>query len=318
MKNTNDELKNKNLIDESQYEFLEAIRTDKIISVFYEMRGMLYLGILLFTSGLGYIAYNNIGSIGHIIAMLLLVVAIGLGFRFVKKWALPYANSAVDTTHSYFDYLVLLTGLLIIALFTYFQVYFNLVEQLLNWSSFLAAIVFIFMAYRYDNKALLSMAITALAAAVGLSISPVNWVQGQWNDVSNLMYTSILFGILLIAIGQVSDYKKIKAHFRFTYQNFGFLIFFGGAITAVFSSSYTWFFVFLVLISAAILLYISWIFKEFLFFIYASIAGYVALTYLLFESMNEENFTIMIYYFPLSCIAYVTLLLKNKSHFAID
>jgi len=320
MKNINDELKNKNLIDDSQFQFLEAIRTDKIISIFYELRGMLYLGILLFTSGLGYIAYKNIGSIGHIVAILLIAVAIGFGFRFINKWSLPFAHNQVENEHSHYDYLVLLVGLLIIALFTYIQVYFDMVEQLLNGSSFLSAAVFVFMAYRYDNKALLALAITALAAGVGLSISPVNWVQGEWMDVENLMYTSQFFGLILIGIGQWSEYKFIKSHFRFTYQNFGLLLFFSGAIAAIFASSLAWLFVFLVVLTASFVLYYSWRLKEFLFFIYGSIAGYVAITYLIFNTLNrnEDGFYLLIYYIPISCIAYVTLLLRNKSHFAND
>lgn len=319
MQNINDELRKKGLIENDQLLFLEAIRKNKVVSVFYELSVMFYLGVMLCTFGLGYIAYQNIGNIGHIAAMLSITVVIGFGFRWINKWSIPYAKNKIESTHSYFDYLVLLVGLLIIALFTYIQVYFNLVEQLLQWSSFLSAALFIFMAYRYDNKALLSMAITALAAAVGLSISPVNWVQGEFMNVNNLMYTSIVFGSILIAFGQFSAFKDIKAHFRFTFQNFGLLLFFSGALAALFANNEKLIFSLLILSTSAITLYLTWRFKEFLFFIYGSIAAYLTITYFIFNLTLENNdYYLLIYYLPISCIAYTVVLLKNKSHFAND
>jgi|GEM_PF-654723 len=318
MNNTNKELYQRNLIDDQQYQLLEAIRTEKVVSLYYELRLMLYLGILLFTGGVGYFAYQNIGYMGHLIAMAGIGAAIIVGFYFIRKFAKPYSTIEVTVSLVYFDYVLILVSLLIISLFAYVQVYFDLVELLLNWTSFISAAIFLLMAYRYDNRALLAMAITAFAAAVGLSISPVNWAKGDWQLSSNLYNISIVLGASLAVIGQVSEYKNVKKHFRFTYQNFGLLLYFIGCLSAMFDSDYQLPYAFLTLVSAGILSWYTWVHKEFLFFIYSNLAGYIAFTYLMFEAVDHLSieYTVFIYYFPTTCIVYILLLFKKKSHFA--
>jgi len=315
MDNINNELRQRNLIDQDQYQFLEAMHTNKIISVYYELRIMLYLGILLFSGGLGYFAYQNMGETGHLLAMTLITTAISGGFIFLKKYAKPYSNLEVTANHAYFDYILVLIALLIISLFTYVQVYFDLVQLLLKSSSYISAGIFVVMAYRYDSRALLAMAITALGAAVGLSVAPINWITGDWLLQSDLYVVSIILGLLLVAAGQISQLKKIKRHFRFTYLNFGLLIYFGGCLYAMFDSNYQWIFALLSLISGGIVSKYTWQYKDFLFFIYANIAGYIAVTYLLLQTVNIWNSILIVYYFPATILGYITLLFQIRGHF---
>lgn len=320
MENINKELSDRNLINEPQFKFLEAIRTEKIISLYYELRLILYVGIMLFTAGIGYIAYQNMTDFGHIICIILIGLAIIAGFYFITKYAKPYSNQEVVVNQIYFDYILVLVSLLIISEFAYIQVYFNLVQLLLRWTSFISAAILFFMAYRYDNRALLSMGISALAAAVGISITPIDWVHGDWSITSNLYLIAIILGMLLILTGQISEKKGIKKHFRFTYVNFGLLLYFIGAVSAIFDSEYDLLFGFITLVSALLVILYTWKMKEFIFFLYASIAGYIALTYLIFEAFDKiaTSGDVYIFYFPVTCIAYIIFLVSKKSHFSND
>lgn len=317
MDNIHAELLKHNIIDEPQFQFLEALRTKKIASLYHELRLMLYLGIMLFTGGAGYFAYQNIGSVGHIIAMTVLFIAIVVGFIFIHQHSKPYSHEVVTVNHAYYDYILLLVPLLVISLLTYVQVYFDLTKYLLHWSSYITSAIFFYMAYRYDNRALLSMGISTLSAAIGLSITPIDWAKGNIEYTTSIHTTSILTGLLFIAAGQISAYKHIKKHFCFTYQNFGLLLLFAGCIASMFNNHATAFFALATIISAGLVCIYSWKFKEFLFFIYGSIAGYIAVTYLLFFIANDFdlNSTFFIYYFPLTCIGYIVLLLSRKAHF---
>jgi hypothetical protein len=311
------ELAEKNLISEEQFTILEAIRTNKIVSLYYELRLVLYLGIMLFTGGVGYLAYKNMSEVGHLLCMALIAASIVAGFYFIQKFAKPYSNSLVTVDQVYFDYILILVSLLIISLFAYIQVYFELVELLLNWTSFISTGILFLMAYRYDNKALLSMGITALAAAVGISITPVDWTQGEWMMTTNLYLTSILLGMFLLGVAEATYRIGIKKHFSFAYQNFGLILFYIGGITAMFERDNDLFFAISILLSSLFLIYYTWVKKEFLFFLYSSIAGDIALTYLLFQSIKSSgNYEIFIYYFPFTCIAYIVFLVRKKSHFA--
>jgi hypothetical protein len=320
MDNIYKELSERKLVTEKQFGFLEAIRTKKIVSLYYELRLILYLGIMLLSGGVGYFAYQNMGIIGHLLSMFLLGVAIIVGFNFIKKFAKPYTNLSVTIDLIYFDYILILVSLLVISLITYIEVYFNLVNALINWTSFFSAALLLFMAYRYDNRALLSMGITALAAAVGISISLVDWAKGDWSFTSNLYVISILLGVFLIIAEQVTYRYGIKKHFRFTFQNFGLILFFVGCIAALSDRTNGLFYALLMFVSAGILTYYTWREKEFLFFLYSNIAGYIALTYLVFKMIDrmDNGFEFYLYYFPITCISYIVFLIKKKSHFAND
>ena len=78
-----------------QLRFLEAIRTNQIVSIYSELRLILYLGIMLFTGGIGYFAWQNMGEIGHLISMAFFAAAIIVGFYFIGKFAKPYSKAQV-------------------------------------------------------------------------------------------------------------------------------------------------------------------------------------------------------------------------------
>jgi hypothetical protein len=310
----------RNLINDEQYQYLEAIRTAKVVSLYYELRLILYAGILLFTGGVGYFAYQNMGEIGHLVCMTLIGVGIAVGFHFIAKFSKPYSNLQVVVSQVYFDYILILVSLLTISLFAYVQVYFGLVELLINWTSFISAALLFLMAYRYDNKALLSMGITALAAAVGVSVTPVDWVRGEWEAAPDLYVVSILLGIALIVAEQVTFRLGIKRHFKFSLQNFGLLLYFMGGIAAIFDSNNGISYAVLMAVSAGFVIWYAWQWKAFLFFLYSNIAGYIAITYLLFRLVEnvQGGYNFFTYYFPFTCITYIIILVTKKSHFAHD
>jgi len=308
------------LIDNKQHEFLDAIHTKKLLSLYYELRLLLYLGILLFTGGLGYFAYQNIGEIGHIISMGVIGIGIIVCFYFIQKFSEPYSNNEVKIKLVYFDYILLLAALLIISLITYIQIYFDLVELLINWSSFASAAVLFFIAYRYDNRALLSMGITAFAATIGISITPINWSTGDWFSSSNLYLITIFLGLILIGAGVFSEFKNIKKHFKFTYQNFGIILFYIGCVSSIFDNNHNYLYATFLLLSAGAASYYTWKTKEFLFFLYSNISFYIALSFFVFSTLIDINEAeiLLIYYFPVTCIGYIVLLITKKSHFSND
>ncbi len=317
MKNLHESIYEEGYIDKDQFQRLDSIESGKVISLYYELRLLLYLGILLFTGGVGYIVYQNMSDIGHILMMSLLFILIGTGFYFINKKAKPYSNTEISVDAIYFDYGIVLLTLLIISLFTYIQVYFDLVELLLRWTSLLSGILFIWMAYYYDNKMVLAMAITAFAATLGLSVSPVNWAQGDFVKGMDLYVMSLIYGGTLIGVAHFLEAKKIKQHFSFTYQNFGLLLMYFGALAIMVDNYQFGVWMALILIPVvSIVAAFCWKKKYFLFFLYSSLCGYIALTFLMLQA--EVSWEAMLFYFPITCIGGVILLIKNRKHFSDD
>jgi len=316
----NQKLFEAHLITEKQFGFLESVRTEKVVSLYYELRLVLYLGIMLLTGGLGYLAYENIGSIGYILLMLLMAGLIAFGYYYILKKSKPYSVFKVDHGSVYLDYLVVLIALLIIGLFSYVQIYFDLIEIPINWTSLISAALFFYMAYRFDNKILLSMAITALIATFGLTITPVGWIKGEWFQTTHLYIISIVSGIGLVVLGYYLAKKSIKQHFLFSYQNYGLLLFYVGLLSAIFDSHNGILYALITSVASVLILIYSWETKQFLFFLYSMLTAYIAVTFLVFNWLTETDsgFILMMYYFPITCISAIVFLISKKAHFKDD
>lgn len=316
MTNFHKDLLKKGLINEDQYDLFDRIERKKVVSLFYELRLLLYLGVLLLTGGVGYIAYENIGEIGHIVMMVLLLSSILFLAYYINRFSLPYSNRFVEVSHIYFDHILLLFSLLVVGLFTYFQIYFNLVHQLLNWSSYVSMVLFFFIAYRYDHRGVLSMGIVALSASFGLSVSPINWVKAHSFNIDDVYLVSIGVGLMLVLVSEYLNYKKVKPHFTFTYQNFGFILFYFGCLYMMFDSSNEWISSLLVISVSLLLSWLTWVRKEFLLFLYSSVTLFVSFTFFSFLFLDLiDGEVLLLYYLPFSLIGFVVFLVSKKNHF---
>src|SRR5579859_4784870 len=91
------ELLEKGLITQDQFQKIEPIVSEKIVSVFYELRTLLYLGVMLFTTGAGILIYQNIGSIGHVISIIALAILMLACFWYVYKHEAGYSHKAIQS-----------------------------------------------------------------------------------------------------------------------------------------------------------------------------------------------------------------------------
>lgn len=306
------ELLERNLITKEQFEKIDPITSGRIVSIFYELRTLLYLGVMLFTTGAGMLIYQNIGDVGHIVSILFLTVMMVLCFWYVFKRAVDYTHAAVKSPTPYYDY-VLLTGcLLFVSIQGYLQFQYGALDDNLGWSTLLTALFFFYVAYRFDHVGVLSLAITALASFWSISISPQKWYSGNFFSNSNLHNTAIAFSLLVGGLAFLLDRKEIKKHFTFTYLNFCMLIFFVAAVAGLFMEN--WFLIYILVIygGCAFAWYMARWKKSFLFLLYAFLAGYIATTYLLARTIFEREPALWFYYSILSCGGFVWFIVKYK------
>jgi hypothetical protein len=305
-------------IEETQYSKIEPIVSGKIVSVFYELRTLLYLGVMLLATGLGILIYKNIGDVGHLISIIALFVITMICFWYVTKRALPYSNTKVLSPTPYFDYVLLLGCLLVVAIQGYLQFQYSILDNAMGISTLLSAAFFFTMAYRYDHVGILSLAITALASFWSISISSEKWYSSNFfSTSSNLHNTAIVFSIVLGGITLLLDRKKIKQHFTFTYINFCSLIFFGGAMAALFIEEDIYLFYLLILYGGCVFAFFFAQWKQsFLFLLYAFIACYIGTTFLLAETIFDNAPLLWFYYSIISCGGFVYFIIKYRKYFS--
>jgi len=309
------ELFDKDLLTKDQFEKIDLITSHKVVSVFYELRTLLYLGVMLFATGVGILIYQNIGEFGHIISIVLLCVVAVICFWYVFKHAPDYSNGKVKAPSPYYDYVVLLGSLLVISIQGYLEFQYGALDENLGLSTLVTSAFFFYIAYRFDHTGILSLAIAALASFWSISVSPQKWYSGDFFSESNLHVTAVVFSTVLTIIAMILDKQGIKKHFTFTYLNFCMLIFFVGNIAGLFIGELWGVFLLLIGVGCTFAYYMARYEKSFLFLLYVFLAGYIGTTYFLARVVITDEIFFWFFYSIASCGGFVVFIIKYRNHF---
>lgn len=317
IKNLPEELLTKKLISQEQFAKIEPIVSGQLISVFYELRTLLYLGVMLFTAGAGILIYKNIGELGHVVAILSLT-AIMIGcFWYVYKTGSPYSDELVKGPTPYFDYVLLLGSLLFVSIQGYLQFQYAILDDNLGTSTLVTAALFFYLAYRYDHAGILSLGITSFVSFWGISMSPVKWYSGEFFTTSHLHVIAIILAAVLSGMAIFLYRRGVKKHFTFTYLNFSLLMFFGAAIAGLFiDESIYGIYLFLIYAGCAFAYYAARLSRSFLFLLYAFLAAYIATTFFLVVTvLILRNEYLWFWYSVFSCGGFVYFIIRFKNYF---
>jgi hypothetical protein len=310
-----DDLKTQKLITEDQHNALHPIYSGMVISVYYELRIILYLGVMLFTAGIGILIYKNIGDLGHLALIALLFALTAYCFHYAVRHAPRFSIEKAESPNPYYDYIVLLGCLLFISVLGYLQFQYELFDEGMGITTLVTAAFFFFCAYRFDHLGVLSLAITAFASFWSISISPQKWYSGDFFSEANLHVTALVFGAAVATIALSLEKRKIKEHFTFTYLNFCSLVFLVGALAGVFMDD-QFFLLYLLLLYAGCgsLAYYAQLKKSFLFMLYAAVFAYIGTTYWLFDIIDNAP-GVWFLYLLLSCGGFVYFIIRFKHYF---
>jgi len=206
-------------------ESLEKIRLKEekpvLFSVHWEIRTLLYVGVLLLSGGLGLLIYENIDTIGHEF-VLMLIGAICLGcFYYCFKNKLPFSKDKALSPNSFFDYILLLACTSLLIFTGYLQFEYKVFGTNYGMATLIPMLVLFFVAYYFDHQGILSMAIANLAVWMGVSVTPKQLLLNSDFDSQTIIYTYLVLGVILIAGAYASQYFNFKKHFKFSYQHYG-------------------------------------------------------------------------------------------------
>jgi len=295
--------------------------SQKTVSVHWELRTVLYTGVLLLTSGLGVLVYKNINTISHQ-AVLIFISLIGSGgFYYCFKNKLPFSLKKVEAPNSFFDYVLLLACLCFIIFIGYWQYQFHVFGDKFGLATFIPMIVLFYSAYFFDHLGILSLAITNLAAWLGIVVTPTQILKANDFNSADIIIIGLLLGIALVLAGKLTEIKKIKPHFELTYANFGMHIVFISCIAGLFHFDAVYFLWFLALLAVAFYFYNEAKKRNsFYFLLMLTLYSYVGLSYVvihfLFSTVRGDNMSSVylgFIYFIGSAIGLILFLIKmNK------
>lgn len=215
---------NKGLVSQEQFDQIKSYRNLNIFSINAELKIFLYLSVLLFTSGIGILIYQNIDTIGHSIIISLIVIVTVI-------------------------------------------------------------------CYYFDNKNVLSLAITGLAAYIGLTVSPQSLLQNEVYNTDSLSYAAIGLGIVLIAWNYYSSKINLKTHFALIFLTFALHLIGIACVNNIIDTNY--FLLFSIILGFATYYFYtsSYKIKSVSLFVFTLLYGFIGLNITLFKIVESLNLT---------------------------
>lgn len=301
----------KNIITSQESNQIDEFEQTKPFSLHYELRLLLYLGIFLLSSGLGIVIYQNLDSIGHTAIVIFISFLVVACFAFSCWKKQNFTWNAVEQVNPFADFTLLLGCLCFLTLEGYLQYQYNLFGEKYGLITFIPAIVFFFFAYFFDHRGVLSMAITAFASWIGVSISPLAVFSKNDFTTPYFIFTSIALGLLYMAIGLLSELRKLKQHFAFSYLLLGSNLALIAGITGVFSEHHKYLYTLIVLAISVGLFFYAKVKQSYIFLLTGIIFGYIAITNIIFDLITVNSWFVA-YYFIASGFGMIFLLFNLK------
>jgi hypothetical protein len=280
-------------ISEAQYDSISALARNDRVSVFVELNALLYLGVLSFVAGVGWTVSTYSARLGDaaIVSFLAAVICWSLYYCFAR--AHPYSHAQMESPSLAFDYVLYLGSLMFAVELGYLQSQFHLFERDWDHSLLLASAVFFGLAYRFDNRLVLSLALSSQAGWFGVRVSHFGVLLG-----GSLRMWALAYGGLVAMAGVALHRAGIKKHFLEVYLHIAANVLFMALVSGVASSS-DWLIYLIALFGLAGLAIVEGVrFRRFAFVAYGVVFGYAGISTRLLREFQSD--TALLAYFAVS------------------
>ena len=211
------ELVNQRIIPPDQRTKIADFEQTKPFSLHWELRSVLYIGILLLSSGLGLLVYDNFDRIGHGASLTAMAIGCGTCFFFAWRHRPDWTFDQARSRSTFGDYALLLACLLFLTLEGYAQYAYNIFGERYGLVTLLPALLFLPLAYRFDHRGVLSMALTALISWVGVTVRPLELYFKTNFFNQSTVFSAIVLALILIGGALLLERRRIKPHFTETH-----------------------------------------------------------------------------------------------------
>ena len=295
-------------ISPEQQVYLASLCRGEPLSVFLELNILLYAGVLAFVAGLGWTVTTWSQQLGDVlvVSVLSIILAVCSWYCFSRAPAWSLAETSAPT--AIFDYVLYLGSLVWCLELAYLENRFHVLSG--QWDHYLLATAgfFFLLAYRFDNRFVLSLALSSLAGWFGLTIS--HWPSHQ--DAAYRQY-ALLYCLLVGVGGVVLQRRGLKRHFFGTYLNIVANVLFWALLSGVFNrEGYgLWFLALLIACGASL----AWglMRREFAFVAYSAIYGYVGVSTILIRGIYDDK--VVLGYFVITAVAMLASLVHIARRF---
>jgi hypothetical protein len=256
-----------------QHATLTALVRKERFSLFLELNALLYLGVVSLVGGLGWTFRTYFTNIGDpaILTTLSLLCAGCLYYCFTR--AEPYSRGEIEHPGLALSYVLYLGCLAFSTELGYIEFRFHLLQG--AWDSYLlfTAAAFALLAYRFDNRFVLSLALASLAGWFGVRVSALALM-----SPAALRMSALAYGIVVAGAGTTLYRLRIKPHFLEAYLHVAANVVFAAVLSGLFDTpTRDVYLVGLIALSAAAI-GLGIRFNRFAFVAYGTVYGYAGVT----------------------------------------
>lgn len=298
-----DQWKQQGAISPEQHAYLSGLCRGEPFSLFLELNILLYAGVLAFVAGLGWTVTTWSQQLGDVLVVAVLSTILAACFWYCISRAPAWSFAETPAPNAIFDYVLYLGSLVWCVELAYLENRFHVLSG--QWSFYLlaTALFFFFLAYRFDNRFVLSLALSSLAGWFGLTIS-------HWPSHQDATYRqcALLYCLLVGVGGGLLRRRGLKPHFFGTYLNIVANVLFWALLSGVFNRQGYGIWLLALLIACGASLAWGLARRQFVFVAYSAVYGYVGVSSILIRDVNDDTFVLG--YFVISAVAMlVTLIL---------
>jgi Predicted membrane protein (DUF2157) len=273
--------KDEGVITPAQFERLGAIVRKDRFSVSLELNVLLYLGVLSIAAGLLWTVRTNFTDLGDTAVVLALSVIVALCGWYCFSRARPYSPGEVESPTSIFDY-VLYLGCLVFAIeLAFIEMRFALLKDAWDTYVLVSAGVFFAAAYRFDNRFVLSLALSTLAAWFGIKLTRFGF-----GTADSMRTSALVYGALVAGTGLTLQRLAIKPHFVETHLHLAATAAFVALTSGVTSGNTGFFYLIGLLMLAAVSISHGIRRREFAFVAYGAVYPYIGISLKLVQRLN--------------------------------
>jgi len=296
-------------ISPDQCAHLASLTRGEPFSLFLELNVLLYAAVLAFVAGLGWTVSTWSAQLGDVLVLTVLSTILTACFWYCFSRAPAWSPAEAPAPRPMFDYVLYLGSLVWSIELTYLESRFHVLSG--QWDLYLLATagLFFFLAYRFDSRFVLSLALSSLAGWFGLSIS--HWSVAQ--DPATYRRYALLYSLLVGGGGALLQRRGLKPHFFGTYLNIVANVLFWALLSGVFEREGYGVWVLALFIACAASLAWGLARRQFAFVAYAAVYGYVGVSSLFLRGVTDE--TAVLSYFVVSGVAMLVLLVQIGRRF---
>jgi hypothetical protein len=300
--------KEQGAISAEQHAHLAGFCRGEPFSIFLELNVVLYAGVVAFVAGLGWTVTTWSQQLGDIVVLTVLSTLLAACSWYCYSRTPAWSPAEMPAPSPIFDYVLYLGSLVWCVELAYLENRFHVLSG--QWDHYLLASagLFFFLAYRFDNRFVLSLALSSLAGWFGLTIS--HWPSHQ--DAAYREY-ALLYCLLVCVGGALLQRRNLKPHFFGTYLNIVANILFWALLSGVFQrQGYgLWFFALLIACGASLAWGLAR--RQFAFVAYAAVYGYVGVSTMLVRDVTDDTFILS--YFVITAITMLVALVQIARSF---